>query len=473
MNVDWAADVKKYVPDADDGAIAGIVRHCGIALQSRDASLVSFTDSAETDRVRESFLKRKLGLTQSDGELDAVIAEVGQRMSGEHFRNRVTVYYLLAQHFGMLHRFIKADTTSGAPADAAPDAEGHTGAALGAAGAAVAGAAALGGGAVSGVGDAVSGAASVAGDGAHAALGAVGAAGLGAAALGSGAVSGVGDAVSGAASVAGDGAHAALGAVGAAGLGAAALAGGAVSGVGAAVGGLGHAAMGAVGGAVSGAVSGVTGAAAAGVDHVHAALDDGYEPAKRNRGWLMWLLLGLALLALLLWLFGCQPKSAVTTTSTATTTAGPDAVASAAPTSAASAAASAPSSAAASGAPAPADAAPDAGVTTETRDGKPLVKVFFRSGSAWLVPAFQPAAETLKSYIAAHAGAKLAVSGFADKTGNAEVNAAISKERAKRVRDALVAAGVAEGAVALVKPADSVDAANANGAARRVEVSVQ
>ena len=32
MAEDWAADVKKYVPSADDKAIAGIVRYCGIAL---------------------------------------------------------------------------------------------------------------------------------------------------------------------------------------------------------------------------------------------------------------------------------------------------------------------------------------------------------------------------------------------------------------------------------------------------------
>jgi hypothetical protein len=44
MAGDWAADVKKYVSNADEKAIAGIVRHCGIALQEADSSLVSFTD---------------------------------------------------------------------------------------------------------------------------------------------------------------------------------------------------------------------------------------------------------------------------------------------------------------------------------------------------------------------------------------------------------------------------------------------
>lgn len=102
---DWAADVKRYVPDADDGVIAKIVTYCGIALRSRDASLVSFTDAEETGRVREKFCKKKLGLEEPDEVLDAAIAAVGKRMSDTNFRNRVTVYYLLAEHFGKLGLF--------------------------------------------------------------------------------------------------------------------------------------------------------------------------------------------------------------------------------------------------------------------------------------------------------------------------------------------------------------------------------
>ncbi len=102
---DWASDVKKYAPGADDAVIAGIVRHCGIALRSRDAALVSFTDPEELTTVRESFCKKKLGLTDPDDVLDAAIAQVGQRMSDTTLRNRVTVYYLLAEAFGKLALF--------------------------------------------------------------------------------------------------------------------------------------------------------------------------------------------------------------------------------------------------------------------------------------------------------------------------------------------------------------------------------
>jgi hypothetical protein len=103
MTVDWAADVKKHVANADDKAIAGIVKYCGIALSQRDSSLVAFSDKAEVARVRDHFLKKALGLTLSDSELDSAIAAVGATMKGD--KNRVTAYYLLAEKFGKLSAF--------------------------------------------------------------------------------------------------------------------------------------------------------------------------------------------------------------------------------------------------------------------------------------------------------------------------------------------------------------------------------
>lgn len=105
MPTDWAADVRKYAPDADDAAIKGVVRHCGIALQKRDSSLVSFSDKKELDRVRDGFMKKKLALTGSDAELDASLAEVGATLKGDRTKNRVTVYYLLADKHGKLDLF--------------------------------------------------------------------------------------------------------------------------------------------------------------------------------------------------------------------------------------------------------------------------------------------------------------------------------------------------------------------------------
>jgi hypothetical protein len=106
MAHNWADDVKQFVPTANDTAIAGIVRYCGIALQNKDSSLVSFTDDAEVARVRDNFLKKKLGLTQSDAELETAITAVGESMKARRAKNRVTAYYLLAERFGKLSIFV-------------------------------------------------------------------------------------------------------------------------------------------------------------------------------------------------------------------------------------------------------------------------------------------------------------------------------------------------------------------------------
>jgi hypothetical protein len=105
MAHDWAKEVKKYVSNPDEAAIKGIVKHCGIALQSRDASFVACTDKSERDRVRDSFLKKKLALSDSDAELDQAVMAVCQKMHADRDKSRVTFYYLLAERYGKLAAF--------------------------------------------------------------------------------------------------------------------------------------------------------------------------------------------------------------------------------------------------------------------------------------------------------------------------------------------------------------------------------
>ena len=102
---DYATNVKKYSANADETAIAGIVKHCGIALRSKDSSLVSMTDREEVARVVNNFLKKKCALTDSDDKLAAAVKSVGEKMKAEKAKSRVTVYYLLAEHFGKLALF--------------------------------------------------------------------------------------------------------------------------------------------------------------------------------------------------------------------------------------------------------------------------------------------------------------------------------------------------------------------------------
>ena len=101
-NTDYATDIKKYTATVDDKAVAAIVKHLGIALKSRDASVVSCSSKDELARVRDSWLKKKLALTQTDAELDGMIKGVCEQMKAAHDKHRVTFCYLLAEKTGKL-----------------------------------------------------------------------------------------------------------------------------------------------------------------------------------------------------------------------------------------------------------------------------------------------------------------------------------------------------------------------------------
>jgi len=98
---DYLEDVQRYDAGADAGAVEKIVKHLGIALRSRDASLVSCTDPSELDRVRESWCMKKLGASDA-AECDSVIATVCETMKEDRNKQRVTFYYLVAKHMGKL-----------------------------------------------------------------------------------------------------------------------------------------------------------------------------------------------------------------------------------------------------------------------------------------------------------------------------------------------------------------------------------
>jgi outer membrane protein OmpA-like peptidoglycan-associated protein len=122
-------------------------------------------------------------------------------------------------------------------------------------------------------------------------------------------------------------------------------------------------------------------------------------------------------------------------------------------------------------------AAPAAAVVAApVTDGEPsvvveagVVKFYFASGKADLAAG---AVQALGDAIAAaQAGKMLTISGFHDASGDPAMNAELAKQRALAVRDALVAAGVAETAMELKKPEQMVGAGSA-AEARRVEVVI-
>lgn len=374
MATDWAADIKKFVPNADDEVINGIISYCGIALTKRDSSLVAFKDPEELAKVKSSFLRKKLGLTDSDDVLDKAIAAVGARMKGTNFKKRPTVYYLLLDHFGLHHMFKK-------------------------------------------------GAAAVAGGAAGASIAAVAAAPLAAASIPA-AKPVLTPKVEPAPKVTPVATAAVPIAV------------------------------------VAAAVA--TASAAYKSPRVgpqnHFAMDDG----KGGLGWILWLLAGLAFLWAL-WILFSQDRSAAAPVTT-------DSAIMVPLTDDVNATAAVPEPAA----PVAAVVIPTgAGVTSEVREAKPLVKVYFDTGKSQVVEAFTPAAATLKTYLDANPGSGLGVSGYNDPTGNAAANAALSKNRAQAVQAALVGAGIPATSIELIKPEATTQTQVTKEEARRVEVYIK
>jgi OmpA-OmpF porin, OOP family len=98
-------------------------------------------------------------------------------------------------------------------------------------------------------------------------------------------------------------------------------------------------------------------------------------------------------------------------------------------------------------------------------------KIYFASGK------FDPPADlgkmldALVVYSRADTNAKLSISGFHDKTGNAEANVELAKSRAMGVKNALISAGVPEDRIMMQKPTETTGGGD-DKEARRVEVSV-
>lgn len=97
----YAADLSDKVgvtPDMD--LLTKVTIGCGPSIYNADSETVSGSDKAELERVKNSFLVKKLGL--ADGpQLMAAIDEVIEKY-GKSNRNkyRPVVYYLLTVHFG-------------------------------------------------------------------------------------------------------------------------------------------------------------------------------------------------------------------------------------------------------------------------------------------------------------------------------------------------------------------------------------
>jgi hypothetical protein len=96
----YAADLKdKCGVNPDMDLLTKIAVGLGPSIYNADSSTVSGSDEKEIATVKNNYLIKKLGLSESD-DLDGAIASVMDKY-GQSNRNkyRAVVYYLLCTHF--------------------------------------------------------------------------------------------------------------------------------------------------------------------------------------------------------------------------------------------------------------------------------------------------------------------------------------------------------------------------------------
>jgi len=98
------------------------------------------------------------------------------------------------------------------------------------------------------------------------------------------------------------------------------------------------------------------------------------------------------------------------------------------------------------------------------------VQVFFATGQSALDAKAQEQVKVAAAWLSAHADVKVALSGFVDATGSADVNAELAKQRAQAVAKGLTDAGIAAERIELRKPQTITDSTGADEQARRVDI---
>ncbi|MCL4186001.1 MAG: DUF2853 family protein [Rhodobacteraceae bacterium] len=84
----------------DMGLLTKVTIGCGPTIYNPDSAVVAASDRAELERVRTSFLIRKLGLPDGPQLMDAINAVIDTYGRSERSKYRAVIYYMLVKHFG-------------------------------------------------------------------------------------------------------------------------------------------------------------------------------------------------------------------------------------------------------------------------------------------------------------------------------------------------------------------------------------
>jgi cytochrome c oxidase subunit II len=109
---------------------------------------------------------------------------------------------------------------------------------------------------------------------------------------------------------------------------------------------------------------------------------------------------------------------------------------------------------------------------TEPAASLPLANYYFEVDQFELPVAREGSLESVVAYLMANPSAVATVSGYHDPTGDKAYNEDLAKRRAQAVKDAMLAAGVPEAQIEMVKPVETTGTGDL-AEARRVEVGIK
>ncbi len=97
----YAEDLKnKCGMDPDMDLLTKVTIGCGPAIYDADASTVAASQEGEIETVKNNFLIKKLGLSDSPALDEAIQSVLGIYGISERNKYRAVVYYMLTKHFG-------------------------------------------------------------------------------------------------------------------------------------------------------------------------------------------------------------------------------------------------------------------------------------------------------------------------------------------------------------------------------------
>ena len=97
----YAEDLRtKCGVEPDMYLLTRVTKGCGPSIYDRDAATVAASQESELERIRDRFLRKRLGLEDGPHLMDGLRAAVETYGKSERSKHRAVVYYLLVKHFG-------------------------------------------------------------------------------------------------------------------------------------------------------------------------------------------------------------------------------------------------------------------------------------------------------------------------------------------------------------------------------------